>query len=142
MRQCSYCTISTSTFCTPLSAEMSATETTGLRRWCREDVILLLSSLNFHIYEIQQELLEEEKHGMGFATELLSDCLPKGCTPARVGRKLHSLWDRKGAEGSKLVDIYRHGAYPRTLPFLDPTMLQEIATAVKDMQKCVLPTIL
>ena len=121
---------------------MSATEVTGPRRWYREDVILLLSSLNFHICEIQRELLEEEKHGIGFATEILSDCLPNGCTPARVGRKLHSIWNSKGAEGSKLVDLYRHGAYPRTLPFLDSTMLQEIAAAVKEMQKYVIPNIL
>jgi hypothetical protein len=116
---------------------MSVTKASRPGKWYRKDVILLFASLNFHTYKIQQELIEEEKHGIGWAAELLSDCLSNECTPSRVARKISTIWESKGAEGSRLVDVYRHGACPRTLPLLDQTLLQDIAITVRNMQKFV-----
>lgn len=120
--------------------DMSKTSSKGSLAWSRDDVVLLMCSLNFHIEQIRHEIEKDQKKGVTFATELLSTAVGNGCTPARVKDKIKNLWKGWGdPEGSNQPwNVYKYGAFTRTLPGVEkpyPGILDEVASKVKDMQR-------
>jgi len=105
--------------------------------WADEDVVTMLCTLNFRIEGIRSAMEDDQKSGLNYATQLLSEAVGNGCTPARVKRKIQLLWDNQGDYdgGKEPYDVYQYGAFSKTLPALRPDQLSKIAVRVKKMQR-------
>ena len=109
-----------------------------LASWSRDDVLALLSLLNHYVTEIRDMISRDEDKGIDRVSEFLGNKLGDHCNRARVKSKIARLYTHCGSPDSDPYDVYKHGAYTRTLPGLDqkyPGMLKDLASRVKVLQR-------
>lgn len=105
--------------------------------WSDDDLFVLLCTLNFRIGDIRSSMKKDQKTGILFASQIISEAIGNGCAPLRVQRKIKSLWARWGSPegGSEPYNIYTYGAFPKTLPGYNWSLLKKVAAHVKEMQR-------
>jgi hypothetical protein len=107
----------------------------------REDILLVLSALNLNLGSIREVALSQgsEQHRRS-ALNILGDALGEAFLRNKIRGILSDLWRHYRDPSSDEVpnQLYRFGAFPRTLPKLEvdfPGLLAEVGSTVKEGQK-------
>lgn len=114
-------------------------------QWPREDVLVLLCTLNLRIKEIRDATQANPKDGLHLASTIINKEIGDNGTNGkdrekahnRVRRKINQLWDSFGSKDKDkdLYDLCLYGAIPNTLPRIDPLLLKDLVSEFEQKQK-------
>ena len=106
-------------------------------QWTDQDLTTLLCTINFRIESIRSTTNTDQKKGLSYASEIISESIGDGCTSSRAERKIRQLWSRYGRpDGDKEpYEICLYGAFPKTLPGIDSDVFLNVAARLGEMQR-------